>query len=158
MSSPPTASPPPFLPPSPLPRPRLSDRHNRHQFSQRLSTPTWTDIRTAFDDALFSLFPSFATKACIAGADISELSPSPLCALCGSPPCSGRRSLISLSPLSPFSPLLPSAEEERRWRAPPDSLTAKFGQPEVTLGLFFFSFSPSFFGKGSPPAAHPSRR
>jgi enoyl-CoA hydratase/carnithine racemase len=88
---------------------------NRPKVLNALNTPTWTDIRTAFEDARDdtavrgAILTGAGNKAFIAGADISELSKA--FALGG-----GCETAMACT-----------------IRIAVD--TAKFGQPEVTLGL-----------------------
>ena len=73
---------------------------NRPKVLNALNTPTWTDIRAAFEDARDDvavhgvILTGAGNKAFIAGADISELA-KPLRSMRSGRAVSGRRSSIS---------------------------------------------------------------
>ena len=121
---------------------------NRPKVLNALNTPTWKDLRTAFEDARDDaavrgvILTGAGDKAFIAGADISELAHvdgvrggavQPL----RTGGARSHRESRQAGDRGRSMALRSAAAARRRWPAPSGSRseTAKFGQPEVTLGL-----------------------
>jgi enoyl-CoA hydratase/carnithine racemase len=120
---------------------------NRPKVLNALNTPTWTDLRTAFEDARVDaaihgvILTGAGNKAFIAGADISELAnASALDAERASRFGQGVLDLIEnlgkpvIAALNGFA-LGGGCETAMACTIRIAVDTAKFGQPEVTLGL-----------------------
>ena len=121
---------------------------NRPKVLNALNTPTWADLRAAFEDARDDaavrgvILTGAGDKAFIAGADISELAHVDRDRSRAVQPfrpggARSHRESRQASDRRRSTALRSAAAARRRWRAPSGSpwRTAKFGQPEVKLGL-----------------------